>query len=156
MAQSYYLNQCWYIVNWTLRIKLQWNFNWNSYICFQENAFEKVVCKMAANLSRPQCVNSQSTVGLSTPKLPYPKEFLVMDEAETLSLLARELCIQISWCLICIFYLNEKDQDIFADMRVEILCHVKYNIIVTCMLIRENQTKWTAVTYKMKWNLFIL
>ena len=28
----------------------------NSYIFIQENAFENVVCEMAANLSRPQCV----------------------------------------------------------------------------------------------------
>ena len=39
-----------------LRKKLQWNLNRNSYIIIQENALEKVVCKMAAILSRPQCV----------------------------------------------------------------------------------------------------
>ena len=33
-----------------------WNFNPNSYIFFQGNAFETVVCEMAAILSRPQCV----------------------------------------------------------------------------------------------------
>ena len=33
-----------YIVNWTLANKLQWKFNRNSYICFQENAFSNV-CK---------------------------------------------------------------------------------------------------------------
>ena len=42
----------------TLRNKLQWNFNRNSDISIQENAFESVVCEMAAFLSRPQCVNS--------------------------------------------------------------------------------------------------
>ena len=54
---SHYLNQCWIIVNWTLRNKLQLNFNWNSYIFIQENALDKVVCKMAAILSQPQWVN---------------------------------------------------------------------------------------------------
>ena len=29
---SHYLNQCWNIANWTLRIKFQWNFNQNSNI----------------------------------------------------------------------------------------------------------------------------
>ena len=43
-ALSHYLNQCWNIVNWTFRNKLQWNFN-------------HVVCKMASILSRPQWVN---------------------------------------------------------------------------------------------------
>ena len=33
-----------------------WNVNRNSYIFIQENALENVVCKVAAILSRPQCV----------------------------------------------------------------------------------------------------
>ena len=45
---SHYLNQCWYIFNWTPRNKLQWDFNRNSYIFIQENPFENVVSKMAA------------------------------------------------------------------------------------------------------------
>ena len=36
--------------------KLQWNFNRNSDIFFQENVLEIVVCEMAAILSLPQCV----------------------------------------------------------------------------------------------------
>ena len=46
--QAIYLNQCGNIVNWTLRNKLQWNFNQNSNIFIQENAPESVVCEMAA------------------------------------------------------------------------------------------------------------
>ena len=56
-APSHYLNQCWIIVNWTLRNKLQSNLNQNSKIFIQENAFESVVCETAAILSRPQYVN---------------------------------------------------------------------------------------------------
>ena len=55
-APSHYLNQWWKIVDWTLRNKLPWNFNRNSNIFIQENAFENVVCKMASILSRPQWV----------------------------------------------------------------------------------------------------
>ena len=44
------LNQCWNIVNWTLRN------NRNSYVFIQENALENGVWKMAAILSEPQCV----------------------------------------------------------------------------------------------------
>ena len=55
-APSHYLNQCWNIVNWTLRNKLQWNLNRNSNIFIHENALESVVCEMTAILSRPQCV----------------------------------------------------------------------------------------------------
>ena len=50
------MNQCWNIVNRTCRNKLQGNFNLNSNIFIQENAFENVVRKFAAILSRPQCV----------------------------------------------------------------------------------------------------
>ena len=36
MTPSHYLNQCWSIVNWTLRNKRQWNFNRNSYVSFKK------------------------------------------------------------------------------------------------------------------------
>ena len=55
---SHYLDQCWNIVNWTPKNKLQWNFNQNSCIFIQENPFEYVVWKMAALSSRPRCVNN--------------------------------------------------------------------------------------------------
>ena len=59
---SHYLIQCWNIVNRTLRNKLQWNLDQNLYIFIQVNAFENVVWKMAAILSRPQCVNQHRTL----------------------------------------------------------------------------------------------
>ena len=52
---SHCLNQCWGIVNWTLRNKLQWNFNQNSQLFIHKDAFENVVWKMAAILSWAQC-----------------------------------------------------------------------------------------------------
>ena len=55
-APSHYLNQCWNIVNWTIRNKRQWKLNKNLFIFVQENGFENV-WKMAAILSGPQCVN---------------------------------------------------------------------------------------------------
>ena len=51
-----YLNQCWNIVNWTLRNKVQWNLNQKSYIFIKENTFQNIVWKIAAILSWPQCV----------------------------------------------------------------------------------------------------
>ena len=57
-APRRYLKQCWDIVNLTLRKKLQWHFNRNSYIFIQEHAFENVTWKFAAILSQPQCVNA--------------------------------------------------------------------------------------------------
>ena len=49
---SHYLIQCWHIVNYSPRNIFQWNFIWNSNIFIPENAFELVVCEMAAILSR--------------------------------------------------------------------------------------------------------
>ena len=51
--------QCWNIVNWTHRNKLQWNVNRNSYIFIQEKALESVVWEITAIMSRPQCVNKE-------------------------------------------------------------------------------------------------
>ena len=55
-APSHYQNQCWNIVNKTLRNKLQWIFSRSSNIFIHEHAFESVVCEKAAILSRPQWV----------------------------------------------------------------------------------------------------
>ena len=53
----HYLNQWCIIVNQTLINKLQSNCIQNSHIFIQENAFENVVWKMSAIMSRPQCAN---------------------------------------------------------------------------------------------------
>ena len=51
-APSHYLNRCWDIVNWTLRHKLQWKCNQNTIVFTHENAFENIVCEMAAIFCR--------------------------------------------------------------------------------------------------------
>ena len=48
---------CWVIVNWTLRNKLQLNFNQNTKLFIHENASEDIICEMAAILSRGRWVN---------------------------------------------------------------------------------------------------
>ena len=50
-APSHYLNQCWDIVNWTLRNKLQWTLNRNSNLFIQENHL-----KVSSAKWRPFCV----------------------------------------------------------------------------------------------------
>ena len=57
--QSHYLNQCWVIVNWTLKKKLQWNFNRNIKFFIHENASENI-WEIAAILSRGRWVNWRS------------------------------------------------------------------------------------------------
>ena len=38
--------ECWVIANWTLRNKLQWNFNQDTKLFINENAYENIICKM--------------------------------------------------------------------------------------------------------------
>ena len=53
---AHYLNQCWVIGNWTLRNKLQWNFNQNKKLFIHENASENITCEIVAILSRGRWV----------------------------------------------------------------------------------------------------
>ena len=53
---SHYTNQCWVLVDWTLRNKLQWNFNQNTKLFVHKNASENIVCGMAAILFRGRWV----------------------------------------------------------------------------------------------------
>ena len=55
-----------FLVNWTLRNKLQWNSNRNTIFFIRKNAFENVVCEMVAILSTERWVN----VSLPWPWLP--------------------------------------------------------------------------------------
>ena len=62
--------------------KLQWNIRWNLYIFVKENAFENVVCKMAATLLWPQCVNNVEVSKSYLPNdvwtaLPCPYFYIV-------------------------------------------------------------------------------
>ena len=50
------------------------NFNRNSYISIQENAFENVVCEMVAILSRPQCV--KDIINKQKSKVEFTTYFL--------------------------------------------------------------------------------
>ena len=43
-------NQCWVIVNWTIREKFQWNFNQNTKLFIQKNASE-----ISSGKRRPLC-----------------------------------------------------------------------------------------------------
>ena len=53
---NYYLNQCWLTVHWTLRKKLQWNFNRNSNFRIEENAFDHNISKQSVIVFRNQFV----------------------------------------------------------------------------------------------------
>ena len=57
-APSHCLNQCWDIVNLTLRNKLQWNINQSAKLFIHQNVFENVICEIASVLSRGRWVNS--------------------------------------------------------------------------------------------------
>ena len=46
--QSHYLYQVWFIVNYTIRNKLQWNFNQNTNLFIHENASKNIVWETVA------------------------------------------------------------------------------------------------------------
>ena len=64
------MNLCSRIVNWTLRITLQWDINQNTRLFIHENASENVVCEMTANLSSGRWVNVDSTMEISEQSKP--------------------------------------------------------------------------------------
>ena len=55
---SHHLNQCWVIVNWALRNKLQWHFNQNTNLFIYENASENIICQTASILPMGRWVSS--------------------------------------------------------------------------------------------------
>ena len=61
-APSHYLNQCWFIVDWALMNKLQWNFNRNTKFFIHKNASENIVCEMAVILFRGRWVNNMAAL----------------------------------------------------------------------------------------------
>ena len=59
------------IVNWVLRNKYQWKFNQNTNLFIHENASEKIVCEMAAILSRGRWVNLIIKRRIASSPAPY-------------------------------------------------------------------------------------
>ena len=59
-------NHCRLVVHWNPSIKFNWNLNPNTNICIEWNIFEKDLCKMLANLLRPQRVNFKTLYTLHT------------------------------------------------------------------------------------------
>ena len=58
-------DQCWYIVEWTIRNKLQWNLSQNTLIFIEENAFKSVDCKMSPWLCWMKVVRISSSFKLT-------------------------------------------------------------------------------------------
>ena len=56
----HFFNQCWFIVNWTLGNKLQWNTIKLPQFSFRKNACENIFCDTASILSRSQCILIES------------------------------------------------------------------------------------------------
>ena len=64
------------LCNWTLRIKYRWCYVQNSKFFIEKTAFENVVCKTSAILSRPQCVKAITGIrSAMSPCLRYFENF---------------------------------------------------------------------------------
>ena len=103
---SHYLNQCWIIVNWTLRNKLQWNFNQNTKLFIHGNASENIICEMAAIINKVYvhdkdnyCTKKKKCSGYQSA-VPTAKAELVSWELLVVSaVLIRNQVHQIHWNL---------------------------------------------------------
>ena len=92
------------IVNLTLRNKLQWNFDRNSYISIEENVFENVVWKMATILSRPECINHLSLI--NTHRHLWPETWLLCGGDEENNRKWEQICFWRSFCLLFALYIR--------------------------------------------------
>ena len=62
---AYCINNCWVIANRTLRNKVQWSLNQNAKLFIHGNAYENIVCEMAAILSRRRWVKVRYSLKVS-------------------------------------------------------------------------------------------
>ena len=62
---AYCINNCWVIANRTLRNKVQWSLNQNAKLFIHGNAYENIVCEMAAILSRKRWVKVRYSLKVS-------------------------------------------------------------------------------------------
>ena len=96
-----------YTVNWTPTNILQWNLNRNSYIFIHENAFEHVVWKMAAIVSRSQCDSDLFNSAIAEWTLNVNQRRLSTSVCE-LVFLPKIVCLHLLLSAIllnlCIFY----------------------------------------------------
>ena len=100
LSPSRYLNQWRSFVDWTLRNKLQGNFNQNSHIFIQENAFENVVWKMSVILSRSQCGKSNNSIS-PLKKIPqkwgYQNSDVIHYIPKIMNMVCTWLCFAVVW-----------------------------------------------------------
>ena len=75
--------------------KIQWNFNRNLYIFNKEDTFENVVWKLAAILSRPQCVKPTSIVAAG----PGDTQHIFIKWGIVITVYQRIIGITFSWYL---------------------------------------------------------
>ena len=85
--------------------KLQLNFNRNSNIFIQENAFENVVCEMAAILFWPQCVNI-NTIDDDGCQSTCVREKLWFRNWGKIKVLPLSICAKLFLAFYDIFYRN--------------------------------------------------
>ena len=96
---GHYLNQCWGIVNWTLRNKLQWNFNKNTKLLIHRNANENIIYEMAAILSSWRWVtllwrhNEHDSVSNHQPRGCLLNRLFRRRSKKTLKLRVTGLCV---------------------------------------------------------------
>ena len=101
-APSHNLNQCWIIINWTLRNDFQWNFDQNTNFSFKKLHLKMLSAKMAAMLYRGRWVK---------PSLML----MVGHQIDNKPWLSEPVMIQLRFCMQSMFFLHHSkySQNIF-------------------------------------------
>ena len=97
LATSHYLNQCWNIVSCTLRNKLQWNLNWNSYVFIK-----KMHLKLLSEKWRPFSLSLNVLVQLFITVTPIVGPAGLQPDAIPIGTAInpkQSLPVKVMWCL---------------------------------------------------------
>ena len=147
---SHYLNQCWVIVNWTLVSIVQWHFNQNTANTIEENAFENIVSKMSAILSRLQCINDWQQ--------PFWNHCWVIIKKITqginywILVLISSIVDILNWCT-CIYSCKVNTYFFFRSLCVLFFRHLTWIMMMPQELPISWWTHWCLVTHICVGNL---
>ena len=104
----------------TLRNRLEWHLNWNSYI-LQENAFQNVVSKILVILYRLQCVNKPQARCFLYPDISTFLGVRVTKPVSSIPLFShffRVIKILVIYWISCSYFINVATSKLHAICRI--------------------------------------
>ena len=114
----------WLVVNWTIKSKLQWNFNRNSNIFLEENMFENDYCKIVVILFQHQCLkrhmpNTGFVNSIWIGLYVLVKSMTTISHANTLL----ALCVESTVHCLGKYAVEQTVPSMISALMAHILCH---------------------------------